>query len=257
MLSAIEKKKKIYIIAALVLLVLTRWMFFRLEIDADLEPWCFAAEAACIILIYILSLFAVPKFIFYVLMLVCGIALGIVGAVSESCSHSALLLPSVYCPVWLFFASQVSPQEKKKSAKYSVIDTVLMSICPLLLVAAIIYRLATVGFSLQANSVITVIVFILLALIYAFIMRSGAQGHSHRGKKGSAGAKSGTKTAFIFAIASIALSAVCVCLYNYEGLRHTAVIVWLLNLLFLFQAEHVPVQKAVRTFQSKLAAFFK
>ena len=174
MLCSIQSKKKIYIIAALVLLLLTRWMFFRLEIDKNADPLCFAVEAVCVFIMYTISLFAVPKFVHYIVWLLCCAALAFAGVSSEITAHNALPLISVYAPAWWFYIMQYAPKTEKKNTLYPVADMAGMVVCLLVLIGMFIHLIAASGVSFQSGAVRTAIVFLLIAILYYLIARTQA-----------------------------------------------------------------------------------
>ncbi len=264
MLPKESKKNCLLTIAALVFLFATRWMYYRLEIDERINTLCFVAEGVLFIALYGLSLFRAPTIVSALTLSAGCVGLGILhGALDGPESPDSFLSPLAYLPVFVFFLDQVCVQQGKPV--FAKIGECLMYGYPLILLGAIVFALKRNGMDFSLATAHRVLLCVILSVSFGFLARVPVkkesrkkQGQQSRSKKQETDTgERRMRLAFIFAIVVIPEAGVLSLLIRQPTLAHTLPILWIVNLLLLYETGHPLVCSAAARLRGVLERLSK
>ena len=235
-----EMKKRILTIAALVLLLSTRWMFYRLE----LEPWIitplFVAAALFFVLIYGLWLFRVPP-----ALTLAAAAAGCAGLCVLHGTYGAqqtpdLLQPVAFLPPFLFLIEQATAPKTGKTV--STFASFMEYACVAVLLVLAGFALTKNTPSFTSELAFALFLPITVAAVFALIMRTPIKKQNKKIKEaGNLPSRRRIRSSFVRAIAAILCGGVFFAVKESYSSAYTLSILWITDLLLLFDAEHPSV----------------
>lgn len=252
-----HKKKRILTLAALVFLFAVRWMFYRLEIDSQIDAVRYAAESGFFLLLYGLGLFPVPAPV-SCLCLVCGSAAFCVWyGVAEQSAGCAYLLPLTWLPVFLFFLLQQTALREKKQKRLGPVLLTLMQIYPLPYGGVVLYSIIKGGGRVRLETVYCLVLCLLVGGLYFLVGRTPVK-HQGKTKKQREGVSFASYSSAFFAVAIVIAESGLLFLFS-DALTaaHTVPVLWLVDLILLGGQEHAQVNAFVGRGREKLSSFLR
>ena len=236
-------KKTGLAVAALALLMLTRWIFIRLEIDSSINTPLFAAEAAYIVVAYALYLFGAPKAVSYICIFAGCAGLCALDGVFNGFGDAGFLRPLVYLPVFAFLISQTPG---KSNSPIPFFATILAP--AVLTVVFLTERRSFPG----AHGAYLILVSLLTAAVFALI--AAVKKQQIKRKKNEL-LSPDPKPVFAAATAAIALTGLCLTIRSFFVTAHTLPVLWIVDLMILREEEHAAVTAFADSLKKKVNAF--
>lgn len=246
---------------ALLFLLVTRFLFFRLELDSGVSILRFALEGALYLLIYGMCLFELPPVIPGISLLLGCVALGFFYGFSSRAKPMEWLLPLTYFPAFLFFIEQFGVQEQDKKSGFLKICRWLLCIYPVVLLVALLY----VYFEHPQHAdtlpfIYGMLLFLAVGGIYGFVASTKTATRTQKKTKKTERQKTdnlavNTKQSFILATVIIVETGLFLQFMNNVFLTHMLPLLWIVNLLLLREKENALVCTAFARFRQKEDVF--
>ncbi len=260
MLSDSIKKKQWLTVVVLILFFVTRWIFLKVETGAGDTLIVFIPEAIIIIALYGLSVFECDKFISAIILVFgSGMMCFLYGYTNDN-DPTKTLLPLIYLPVLLFFINQSQEKNEEKGRLILKIIDVLPRAYVVGFPCVVMILFIKLGSFTFNFSIYTIVVFFLVALLYSMIMLSSVTIKSNRDKKGKR--KTSNKfetqrmrTHFLLGIIAIIETAFYLLLCKDEKSIHIIPLLWIINIIFLYDQGHVLVCAFFERLNKKVKAF--
>jgi hypothetical protein len=249
-----ETKKRIVTAAALALLLCTRWMFYRLEMEPQINTLIFAAEALFFVLIYVLWLFRAPA-----ALTLAAAALGCAGLCVLHGTYGeytapGFFEPAAFLPPFIFLIRQTAYADPKAGKPVAACLSVFEYVCP-----ATLLVLAGIAVSKNANSVTSDFIFtlflaVLAAAVYALVIRTPIQKQRKKTKNEAELPVRQIRASFVRAIAAILSGGAFLAIDRNFSSAYTLAILWAVDLILLHDAGHpVLTSFAERVLKKELA----
>lgn len=252
-----QKKRSIAAMAALLFLLVTRFLFFRLELDSGVGILRFSLEGALYLLIYGMCLFELPPVIPGIALLLGCTALGFFYGLSAQSKQMEWLLPLTYFPVFLFFIDQYGMQKQKKPTAFKKLCRGLLWLYPLAFFAVLLF----VFFKRRQYAdtlpfIYGILLFLAVGGIYGFVagtkMTVRTQKKTRKAERQKADdLAASAKESFILAMIIIAETGLFLQVMNNVFLTHMLPFLWIVNLLLLQDQGHPLVCAAFDRFRRK------
>lgn len=240
-------KKHIWHLMALVLFFALQLYFFHFEYNLDSGAGVVLAVMLFFLVFYAVSMFDVPNFVLGIISF-CGVfALCYLSHVQQNDQAMDDLVPLTYLPVCLFLIAQFESLQKKQSKAAASFWLALFCVCPVLLLGVLIWVLIKSSetdvtvFSALLN--FTTVLFLLLIVLYLLVLRTPVK----KMKNTQNAEFPAQKTLFVNAVIVMAETALFAVFYDHMILKNTVPLLWMLNLMILYEQSH----PLVRAFASR------
>lgn len=239
-----KQKKQFLIIAALILLFATRWMYWVLEMHGQSasSTGLFIAESLFFTAIYMLAVFRAGK----MLMLCCAAAGCILLGVWYRLIGAGIdfLLPLSALPAFLFLINQLPDKNGKETV--AKISAVLLWVSAAAMAVLFLVSVITHAWQISTKTMYYPIIGFLIAVVYWVLSQI------HQSKPGRKATKKANKSLNSFGILSlpsalaILMSGLYLCNEAQILLLQSVLMLWLVNLLVLYDCGHEQLCYAVR-----------
>ena len=250
------KKNRLLTVFALVFLFAVRWMFYRLELDTQIDTLLFVLEGALFLLVFGLCLFRVPGLISASCLFAGCVALGVYYGVKGDAGRLEFLLPLTYFPALLFLIDQYGAADGEKRSGAANALSFIMQGYPLLYLCVLLYAVIKNRLAFSRENLYSLLLFVLVGVCYVLIMRSREQTKGKGKKKGKKAENGdGMRTSFLAAVIVMAETGVFFLACSQITLSHTVPILWIVDILLLADAGHPPVCAFFAAARQKTAGF--
>lgn len=242
-------------ILLLFFLFLTRWIFYRLELDPRINTLCFFAESFLSLLIYGMCIFHVPLKVPLVLLFFGSALLCVLYRVGEDFSFPDFFQPLVFLPLYLFQISQSDLKKSSNSKSFITLQSTFINIFPWVMLGLIVYSINKVKILLTADFFYCMVLSIFICSIYVLIIMSTRHNKSKKTTKKSYYPIRRTRQLFLFSTAMMLCTGFYLAIKQQYSSSHTLSILWATNLYLLYDNNHPMVCDFADLIHKKMCLF--
>ena len=245
-----EKKTRILTVAALFLLFATCWMFYRLTLNLIYDDTIMIAELALPFVFYCLCLYGVSPTVFGLFAFAGVSALFALSFFTRYDNQYDYFMILTYIPPLLLFAIQTDAANGKKKGFFSGVGLTFARLFSVgLTVIMLVCLLKSEKSFYTKNTIYFVFWFVVLWILYFLVMRSTPTDATSLDK---ASIKT-MKSTFLFALCTLPQTMILACVYPVFSVSNTVPLLWIVNLLFLYEQKNPFVRGLVSHLRERFA----
>ncbi|MBR0414495.1 MAG: hypothetical protein IJI67_05465 [Clostridia bacterium] len=230
-----DRKHLLIIIAALVLLFATRWMYCQLtsKVVGMSDTILFAAQSAFFVLFYAMSVMRASK----IALFGCACAGAVLLAVLQGIMGGAFSALAVlaFLPALVFFANQIPAQASR--GVVDKITTALLCAFPLVMAVLFVVSIAVNGWNISAKLLYYPVALIAIAGLYRAAF-AAKQPNSRKAFAKNTGDAPAAKIVVIATFFTVILGGLFLVNEGQVLLTHSVLVIWVVNLFVLYERKH-------------------
>ncbi|MBQ7597826.1 MAG: hypothetical protein IJU56_04530 [Clostridia bacterium] len=248
-----EKKARLLNVTALFLLFATCWMFYQLTLNLIYDETLMIVELIFPFVFYCLFLYGVSPTINGLLAFVGVGVLFVVSFLLRYENQYDFFMILTYIPPMLSFVIQIDAAKGKKGGFFSVAGLTVARLFCVALTVVMLFSLfkSEKGFYTK-NTIFFFFLFAVLWVVYFLVMRTSTAGALPSDKA----AMKTMKHTFLFALCTLPQTMILSCVNSVTPISNTVPLLWILNLLFLYERHNPFVRGFVSHLQTKFNSFF-
>ena len=250
------EENRLLFLGALFLLFATHWMFYKMDLGVATNDVILIAEFSCFFVFYALLLFPVSAFISGTWAFCGCIGIGVMYYYIDTSESLHFLYPMSYFPA-LLFMNRLNNSKNKRGFGISTLQSLMMHFYPWVYLGGLLYAAISGAWKREAffssDLLFGIVIMLLLCIVYLILMRIPVNKLSAEESKNHT--VSDLRSSFLFAVFTMTETIAFLCIFDNVSLFHTVPLLWILNLIFLFDQRNSMVLSLAARLKTKEVSF--